>query len=503
MAYAIVYDEYFRDENLCQRMGGFNIPSSSDDAPYWPDPDGRYYIKPSMYASPKGSNGIKLFFNDIANQTSISGQYKYSSWKKDYFTSALPWQQRGTSPNVPLSFSEFSSYLAPSFSTNFSAQTIYSNNTALSSTYDLNSQYNFLATASQNVRFIIGSTSGFWTGSVLDKNTGTTYDNAKLVFNRVTAYNAGTKTITGNAIIYFSNQIVELGSVSVIFTLDTITSSVSDVSDFRPDTNILASSSSEASVDINNIRLAYQIQLFLERNSRSGVRYTEFLKSHFSMFPRDERLQRPEFIGGSTSGLYVSEVLQTSQTSTTPQGNLAGKGIIADSGYIGSYQATEFGVLIGFQYIKPKGAYHQGLDRQWLRKTRYDYYFPEFAHLSEQAILTSEIMLSDSDEANSKVFGFQGRYDEMRRKFDRVNGALRPDQNLEYWTLARNFSTPPSLNSAFVTLNSDEANGGFSKRVFAVTDERPFICNLGFNIQAMRPMPITSDPGYSDHPYMY
>lgn len=76
--------------------------------------------------------------------------------------------------------------------------------------------------------------------------------------------------------------------------------------------------------DINDLRLAFQIQKFLERNNRAGARYTEFLKAHFGVNPRDDRLQRPEYIGGSRAPVIISEVLQTSETATTPQGTLAG-----------------------------------------------------------------------------------------------------------------------------------------------------------------------------------
>ena len=134
--------------------------------------------------------------------------------------------------------------------------------------------------------------------------------------------------------------------------------------------------STASTFDIADLRLAFQIQKWMERNARAGVRYTEFLKAHFGVSPRDERLQRPEYIGGSKAPCIISEVLQTSSTdSTTPQGNLAGHGITVSDAYCGKYHAQEFGLIIGIMSIMPRSAYSQGIDKQWLRKTKYDFYF--------------------------------------------------------------------------------------------------------------------------------
>lgn len=133
-----------------------------------------------------------------------------------------------------------------------------------------------------------------------------------------------------------------------------------------------------ATIDVADLRLIYQVQKWMERNERSGVRYTEFLHAHYSVSPRDDRLQRPEYLGGSKSPIIVSEVIQTSETSgqSTPTGRLYGKAITADRNYVGSYHAKEFGYLIGIMSVMPKATYQQGVDRQWLRKSRWDWFSP-------------------------------------------------------------------------------------------------------------------------------
>lgn len=241
--------------------------------------------------------------------------------------------------------------------------------------------------------------------------------------------------------------------------------------------------------DIADLRLAFQIQKWMERNARAGVRYTEFLKSHFGISPRDERLDRPEYIGGSKVPIIISEVLQTSSTdATTPQGNLAGHGITVSDAYCGKYLAQEYGLIIGIMSVMPRSAYSQGINRQWLRRTKYDFYFPEFANLSEQAILKAEILAKDADSThNQDIFGYQGRYDEMRTKQSLVCGDMR--STFDYWHLGRQFNagSPPALNADFIKCVP-------RKDVFAVPSEPGLIVSFGNIIKAFRPLPYISNP---------
>ena len=251
--------------------------------------------------------------------------------------------------------------------------------------------------------------------------------------------------------------------------------------------------SSATTFDISDLRLAFQIQKWMERNARAGARYTEFLRAHFGVSPRDERLQRPEYIGGSKSPVIFSEVLQTSSTDvTSPQGNLAGHGLTVSQSYCGKYHATEYGLVIGLMSVMPRTSYSQGINRQWLRRTKYDFYFPEFANLSEQAVENAEICATASSAHNTGIFGYQGRYDEMRTKDNMVCSQMR--DTFDYWHLARQFdpTTPPTLNDDFVECIP-------RKDIFAVPSEPGLIVSFGNIIKAIRPLPIMGEPGLIDH----
>lgn len=246
-----------------------------------------------------------------------------------------------------------------------------------------------------------------------------------------------------------------------------------------------------SSFDINDLRLAFQVQKWQERNMRAGVRLKEFLLSHFGVAPKDERLQRPEYIGGTKAPVIVSEVLQTSSTDTiSPQGNLAGHGILIDRMKVGNYRVKEHGWIIGLWSIVPKPMYSaQGVHRSFTRRTRYDFYFPEFAHLSEQAVYAKELF-SDGSEDDDAVFGFQGRYNELRVMHDQAVGEMRDIFN--YWHLARTFDSHPLLNESFIKCEPDP-------RIFAVPSEPGFMVHYGNRIKAIRPMPRVPEPGFADH----
>ncbi len=249
--------------------------------------------------------------------------------------------------------------------------------------------------------------------------------------------------------------------------------------------------SSASTFDINDLRYASAVQRLLERSMRGGARYTEWLKAIHGVSPRDERLDRPEYIGGSRTPVIISEVLQTSETTaTSPQGNIAGHGLSYTQGVNGHYRVDEFGLIITLMSIIPRASYHQGVHRSWQRKSVYDFFNPLFVNLGEQEILQSELYATDQADENQKVFAFQGRYNELRYMPSRVTANLRPGQNLQQYTLTRDFSTAPGLNEDMIACKP-------GKRIFAVTSltDPSFIVRIRHHIKAYRPLPIQPIPG--------
>ena len=217
---------------------------------------------------------------------------------------------------------------------------------------------------------------------------------------------------------------------------------------------LLADLSTATAATINQIRQAFQIQRLVERDARGGTRYTEVIKAHFGVTSPDQRLQRPEYLGGGSSPVVISQVPQTSQTATTPQGTLAAFGTATLSGHGFTKSFTEHCVLIGLVSVRADLTYQQGLPRMWSRKTRYDFYWPSLSNIGEQSVLNREIFWQGI-AADDLVFGYQERYGEYRYKPSMITGILRSDAvaTLDSWHLSQDFAALPVLNAAFIEDN--------------------------------------------------
>lgn len=248
-------------------------------------------------------------------------------------------------------------------------------------------------------------------------------------------------------------------------------------------------------ISINDLRQAFQIQKLYERDARGGTRYTEILRSHFGVISPDARLQRPEYLGGSSARISINPVQQTSATNeTTPQGNLAAYGVASDSFHGFSKSFVEHGYVFGFVNVRADLTYQQGLNRMWSRQGRFDFYWPVLAHLGEQAVLNKEIYAQGTDD-DDKVFGYQERYAEYRYYPGQITGKFRSTdpQPLDSWHLAQKFSSLPTLSSQFIQ-DDPPVN-----RVVAVQDEPQFLFDSYIRLKCARPMPVYSVPGLVDH----
>lgn len=383
----------------------------------------------------------------------------YRSWRKDYFTSALPFRQKGIAPSIPITGLGQVDFHLPMDSPGKPIQVLFSQGGPETTPQPVfftpnNDELDTLSLKKDNKYY--PTDSGIYPNNGTNKYYMVTHDNKEMGI----IYSHGTSYIYSD----FNTWLSENNSF-----------------DF----------SNVGTFNASDMRDLFQLQIWMERNARAGTRYISFLKAHYAVAPTDARLDRPEFLGSIKSSIIISEVLQTSASSdTSPQGNLAGKGLGVSKNYIDRYYVQEPGVIIGLTCVYPRPSYQQGINRVWLRKSRLEQFYPEFVNLSEQGIKLAELYATNNSDTNNKVFGYTGIYDEMRTRQPQVCGDLR--DTLDYWVMTRKFDAEPALNSEFITCQP-------SKNIFAVQDEPGIILNIYNDVSAIRSLPFISEPGLIDH----
>jgi len=381
-AYQKIYQDYYRDENLITKT------------------------------DVTVSDGTQSNLDTIALST-----MQKRAWQHDYFTSALPWTQRGPEATIPLGTT---------------APITWQNNNQSATLVRNNANGNLIT--SQSLDFEAGAGGGL---EITPQGLNVDLDNSDHLF---------------------------------------------------------ADLSGATASSINDLRRAFRLQEWLERNARGGARYIEIITAHFGVRSSDARLQRPEFLGGSSTPITISEVLQTSNTAgatgdkATPQGNMAGHGVSVGSSNYVSYRAEEHGYIIGIMSVMPKTAYQQGVPKHWKKLDKFDYYWPSFANIGEQPIYNQELYHQSTAE-DAEVFGYTPRYAEYKYIPSTVHGEFR--DTLKFWHMGRIFQTKPVLNQDFIECDSTEVD-----RVFAVEDDATehLYVYLHNEVKATRLMPYFGTP---------
>jgi hypothetical protein len=268
-----------------------------------------------------------------------------------------------------------------------------------------------------------------------------------------------------------------------------------------PVAGLYADLSAATAATINQLRQSFQIQKLLERDARGGTRYTEIVRAHFGVISPDARLQRPEYLGGGSTPVTVNPIAQTSGSGATgtsaPLGNLAAMGTALASGHGFSQSFVEHGMVIGLCAVRADLSYQQGLRKMWSRRTRYDFYFPEFAMLGEQAVLNKELYVR-GDANDDLVFGYQERWAEYRYFPSQITGLMRSTSagTIDAWHLSQRFTSLPTLNSTFI---SDTPPVSRVTAVGAAANGQQMLMDAFFSVRSVRPMPMYSVPGLIDH----
>lgn len=312
------------------------------------------------------------------------------------------------------------------------------------------------------------------------------------------------KVVTGNETSLESGKPMSFANVSTGNKVGglNLASGASNLSIANPGNlapnNLYASLGSASLGTINELRLAFQMQRIYEKDARGGTRYTEILKNHFGVTSPDARLQRPEYLGGSRVPININQVVQTSSTSNTPQGNTAAYSVTADVHSDFTKSFVEHGFIFGLCVARYDHTYQQGLERFWSRSDRFDYYWPSLSNIGEQPVKRKEIYCTGNLDNDDRVFGYQEAWADYRYKPSRVAGEMRSrvPNTLDVWHLADNYNGAPFLSAEWIEEDKTNLN-----RALAVSDSvsNQLWADIFVKNTSVRPMPIYSIPGLIDH----
>lgn len=418
-AYQLIWNEYYRDQNLQEEI--------------------------DICKDISGNDHSTTQLHDLLSM-------RNRCWEKDYFSSALPWPQRGEDVFLPL---------------HGDAPLVYkdTDQSILSGTLQAKSMAMTFNSASNP------------DGSLLELRNG----------NMATS--GVSHTTTGN--LTFTRDAEDVGTLTnVVF--GNASMQVTNPSNFAA--GYSADLSQVTAATINELRRATAAQRYLELRARSGSRYIEVIEAEFGVRSSDARLQRPEYLGGGKTALVISEVLQNSASDdVTPQGNMAGHGLSVGKTHKFKRFFEEHGYVIGIMSIVPKPTYQQGIPRDFLKMDKYDFYSPMFAHLGEQEIFNAEIYANQPNPYG--LFGYTPRYAEYKYIPSSVHGDFRG--NMDFWHMGRIFSNPPTLNAEFVQV--DEAADDLTRIFAAQTDSDGvpydhYWVYLYNQVKMVRPMPVFGIP---------
>lgn len=415
-AYCMIFNEWFRDENLTDPVN-------------WSDGDSDIYV-----------SAIQAMEGVTADDPIGTGDRPFKVAKfHDYFSSCLPSAQKGPPVSVPAGFN-----------------------------VDIGPGWPVTTPSGDTAYYNIGARQALQWGSA---NTG----------NPIASKWTTSGTISGSESILRQSSTPSSGGI-------------------WPN-NLYASPGSNQmtglSVLVNDLRYAFQLQKLYERDARGGTRYIELIKSHFGVDSPDARMQRPEYLGGNRIPISIHQITNQSQGENAFLGDLGAMSLTTDKNRDFTKSFTEHGVLMGLCCARYDHSYPQGLNRMWSAKTRFDFYWPVFANLGEQAVLKKEIMLT-GESTDDEVFGFQERWAEYRYLPNRVAGEMRPGINntLDSWHFADYYEEVPTLSDGWI--REDKTN---VDRVLAVTSavSNQILADIYVQNYTTRPMPLYSIPGLIDH----
>lgn len=412
-----------------------------------------YYLNKNTYIQDKAmfpddesdfrlnNDGKFISFVTEEVSTNVLGSSMWRLWAQDYFTSALPFAQRGAAPTLQLSLSG-----DLGTGVTMSVGDIHSGN--------------------PNSRLYFGNGNG---NGIIYLDNGNT--------KTVISDNTSTSGSASNGIRNINGGLQGTENAGLTLTNPRISFSNSNV---------------DAGIVLDDIRRLAISQLELERMARTDGTYEEFGLTFYGASSRNAIDFKPLYVGSCYQEVSFSEVLQTSSSdAVSPLGSYAGHGVsITQDGNIGSFTADDYGYFVVLCSIMPDVYYFQGLDRMYTKSIQSEEFLPNRDKMGMRPILNQEIFLSGTKATDEDLFAYQNPFDEFRYCANEIHGQIADSSKASFfpYTQARKFDSTPNWNANFVTADN------VRKDYLSAPVEDAYTMQVRFDIRAVRPLSYVAAP---------
>jgi hypothetical protein len=265
-----------------------------------------------------------------------------------------------------------------------------------------------------------------------------------------------------------------------------------------------------ASFDVLSLRRGEALQRWKEISLNVPQNYRAQIKAHFGVDVGENMSGMSTYIGGDSSSLDISEVVNTNLQSGEAQSEavIAGKGVGSSQGSE-KFEARDWGVLMCIYHNVPLLDYVSSApDPQFFVSQNTDLPIPELDSIGMQSVPIA--MYSNSNRELVTGFltadytmGYLPRYYSWKTSYDYVLGAFTTTE--KEWvapitsSIWKNMLSTIITASSSITYNIFKVNPSILDSIFQVNadskwDTDPFLINCAFDVKVVRNLDYSGMP---------
>ena len=257
--------------------------------------------------------------------------------------------------------------------------------------------------------------------------------------------------------------------------------------------------------NVLQLRQAEAKQKWAEITQSQQQDYQSQVKAHFNVNVSNAYSERCRYLGGSSSNIDITEVVNTNLTTSDKVAEIAGKGVGSGNGYV-DFDCDVHGYLMCIYHALPLLDYaNSGIPKMLTKTLPTDFAIPEFDAVGMTQLSVTELTTGINSSKFKNLFGYVPRYYDYKTAVDKVHGAF-VDGGLDSWVapmsdtyiskVVESWSEVPAASSVFPFF---KVNPAVLEPIFtAVTDSETrsdqLLINSYFDIKAVRNLDVNGLP---------